>query len=482
MDCPPMGSGLYWAADAPSGGADDTKGELMRRSKVGLAMFLTSAVMLSACGSSSSGDGSGGSSGSGGVKGSGGVTGTGGHASGGATGTGGVVGSGGVNGSGGVLGSGGVSSTGGVHGTGGTLGSGGVSGSGGSGSGGSGSGGSAAGGTAGAGTGGTAGAGNSGGAGGGSTGSAGAAGGSTGVAGSGAGGNAGGAGGTSAAGGGGGHAAGGAGGATDPVLARGEYLVKSVLGCVGCHTPSGGASLSGTDCFVNSNGSCLSSANLTNDDTGIKNFTKQQIEDAFRLGKYPNDPTKYLFANMPYYQFTNVSDSDADAIVAYLRTVPAVSHTVQANTAPYNTRPTSPENAAVSPNALPAASPVAGPTNGKYLATLVCVTCHTVDLANSTPKLIDASKAFQGGRIVTTTVNNATKMLQSANLTPDGTGLMSWNVTQVANAITTAKDKNSVALCGMRALANMTPSDATDIASYLLSIPPVANTITMTCQ
>jgi mono/diheme cytochrome c family protein len=276
--------------------------------------------------------------------------------------------------------------------------------------------------------------------------------------------------------------AGGAGGGADPLVARGEYLAKNVLGCAGCHTPQGGASFSGTDCFVNSNGSCLSSANLTNDDTGLKNLSKQQIEDAFRLGKYPNDPTKYLFANMPYYQFANVSDNDADAIVAYLRTLPAVAHAVQANTAPYNVRPTSPENAAVSPNTLPAASPVAGPTNGKYLATLVCVNCHTVDLASSTPKIIDASKAFQGGRSVTTTVNGNSKTLQSANLTPDASGLMSWNITQVANAITMAKDKNGVALCGMRALANMTPSDASDIASYLLAIPPVANTITMTCQ
>jgi hypothetical protein len=34
----------------------------------------------------------------------------------------------------------------------------------------------------------------------------------------------------------------------------------------------------------------------------------------------------------------------------------------------------------------------------------------------------------------------------------------------------------------MRALANMTASDAIDIGTYLLSIPAVANAITMTCQ
>ena len=120
--------------------------------------------------------------------------------------------------------------------------------------------------------------------------------------------------------------------------------------------------------------------------------------------------------------------------------------------------------------------------NGKYLAILVCVNCHTVDLTGSRPTNLDVGKAFEGGRVVTSTANGITTTAQSANLTPDASGLMSWNITQVANAITTAKDKNGVALCGMRALANMTPSDATDIASYLLAIPAVANTITMTCQ
>ena len=122
-----------------------------------------------------------------------------------------------------------------------------------------------------------------------------------------------------------------------------------------------------------------------------------------------------------------------------------------------------------------------GPANGKYLATLACATCHTVN-ATGTPTHIDATKAFQGGKIVNATVNGTSKMVQSANLTPDATGLMTWNVSQIAAAITTAKDKNGVALCGMRALTNMSTSDAIDIGTYLLGIPAVANTRTMTCQ
>ena len=227
---------------------------------------------------------------------------------------------------------------------------------------------------------------------------------------------------------------------------------------------------------------CLSSANLTNDATGLKNLTDQQIKDAFTKGMDPDETGKFLFANMPYYQFGNLVSADADAIVAYLRTVPAASHTVAANTPPYDVQPSAPEWAAVDPTALPNAGSAAGPTNGKYLATLVCATCHTVTVSTANPLHIDATKAFQGGKVVSATVNSVAKSVQTSNLTPDATGIMGYNATQVAAAITTAKDKNSVAICGMRALANMTSSDANDIGTYLLGIPPVANTITMTCQ
>ena len=425
----------------------------------------------------------------------------------------------GTGGSGGAAGhtggTGGASHTGGASGGGGASHSGGVGGGGAAGIGGAagggvaGNGGSAGGGAAGAaGTGGAAGVGggtnNGGHAGGGSSGG--------GTAGGGAGGTGGSAG---AAGGGAGGSAGAAGGAGGAVLTtqqmRGQYLVTSVLGCAGCHTPQGGAQLSGVDCFVKTapattgaagaggigaagagggNGGaggagvspCLSSANLTNDATGLKNLTDQQIKDAFTKGMDPDATGKYLFANMPYYQFGTLSSDDADAIVAYLRTVPGVSHTVQANTSPYDVQPSSPEWAAVDPTALPAAGSATGAANGKYLATLACATCHTVTVSGANPLHIDATKAFQGGKLVNTTVNGAAKTVQTSNLTPDATGIMGWTATQVATAITTAKDNTGATICGMRALGNMTTSDATDIGSYLLGIPSVANTITMTCQ
>lgn len=418
-----------------------------------LATMVAGGALLTGCGSDSTP-----ASGSGGR---GGATGSGGRAA-----TGGSTGSGGTSATGGAVGSGGGA---------GGLSSGGVGG------------GNATGGAAGS-AGGSAGAGQAGGGAGGALGGAGGSaavggrGGAGGGAGAGVGGSAGQAGAGGAAGSAGGSAGMGGMGGANPIVARGEYLVKNVLGCVGCHTPSGGSLLSGVDCFVNSNGSCLSSPNLTNDATGLRNLTDQQIKDAITLGKSTHQAGKYLFANMPYFQFANLTGADTSAIVAFLRSLPGVAHQVAPNTAPYDVAPSAPQNAAVDPTYLPSGGTSASVSNGKYLATLACVTCHTVDVANATPKIIDGARAFQGGKIVNATVSGAARMVQTANLTPHETGIAGWTAAQVATAITAARDRNGATICGMRSLPNMAPSDASDIGAYLLAIPPAINALTMTCQ
>ena len=339
--------------------------------------------------------------------------------------------------------------------------------------------------------------------------------------------------------------------ATDgPVLtaqeSRGQYLVKSVLGCPGCHTPqlaNGGGPdntkfLAGVACFSKgaTAADCLNSANLTNDATGLKNLTDQQIKDAFTAGIYPLSPdagTEYLFAQMPYYQFAFLTSADADAIVAFLRTVTAVPTptTTAPNGGTFATRPTAAQWATPSLAALPSpATPDAGATdaatdaaatdaaatadgggatasqsNGKYLAALLCSTCHTVNTAATAPLEIDVTKAFEGGKTATVTVTvpadggtdaaadggadagdaaatmTESKQIESANLTPDTTGLSTWTAAQIDTAVTTAKDNEGRAICGMRAFSGLTASDTMDIANYLQAIPAVANTIAPTC-
>jgi hypothetical protein len=71
--------------------------------------------------------------------------------------------------------------------------------------------------------------------------------------------------------------------------------------------------------------------------------------------------------------------------------------------------------------------------------------------------------------------------VESANLTPDSTGIMSYSQAQLTTAVQGAKDKMSRSICGMRANSGISAQDAMDLAGYLLSIPPVSNATGLTC-
>jgi mono/diheme cytochrome c family protein len=281
--------------------------------------------------------------------------------------------------------------------------------------------------------------------------------------------------------------------------ARGQYLV-TLLGCGNCHSPKvAGTSmvdttklLSGIDCFVTGAGVCLSSANLTNDESGIKGLTDDQVIAALRDGVFESAAdagNTYLFDRMPYYQFNNLTDTDAKDIVAYLRAIPPVAHKVSAAMGMYATRPTAPEDLPVKVAELPIASTVNASTdNGKYLAALNCLNCHTLPLTADggavMPKKRDPSKAFQGGVSQTANLGDAgMKMFTSANLTPATNGLMGLTPDQIATEIKTGKNQKGQMLCApMRAFPALTDADAKDIATYLLAIPPVMGPPTTTCN
>jgi len=89
--------------------------------------------------------------------------------------------------------------------------------------------------------------------------------------------------------------------------------------------------------------------------------------------------------------------------------------------------------------------------------------------------------AGDGGATDAATTMTVSKSIESANLTPDVTGLQAWTAAQISTAITAATDNMNRSICGMRANKAITASDATDIANYLKAIPAVANTPTPTC-
>jgi mono/diheme cytochrome c family protein len=282
---------------------------------------------------------------------------------------------------------------------------------------------------------------------------------------------------------------------------RGQYIVEAVVGCSDCHTPrlpTGAPDmtkfLAGVDCFIDADPvdggqGCLSSANLTNHASGLASRSDAEIKELFMNGKRPDG--KFLVNVMPYYTLHNLKPEDADAIVAYLRTVPGIDHTVTARQAPFDNIPAA--SAPVDPSAIPNAGDAgleagANLDNGKYLAQFACLECHTKHTAPGTPQAIDMSKAFAGDEIFPSAALGLPSPpfpaeIITANLTPDDTGLKGWTVGQIMTAMKQGKDRTNGGLCPPMpagptgAFGKLTDDDAKDIASYVHGLSPVVNAI-----
>ena len=316
-------------------------------------------------------------------------------------------------------------------------------------------------------------------------------------------------------------------------VTRGRYIMNTLGACTFCHTPlnpDGSRDttrlFAGVDCLVDIDPAtagfgCVSSRNLTNDVTGLKNKTDQEIKNAFTMGTRTDG--KILAPIMPYYIFHNMTESDKDAVVAYLRTVPAISHTVMPNEQPWagindgvvatcnmlGTQGTTACKADfIDPATLP--MPVAGYANqaaalrGRYLAGQVglCVDCHTPELPHVPvnnpipplfPRPLDVSKFYTGGRVFLRDqlglVDPSYPMfINTRNLTPDATGLMGYTLTDIKNAVALGKDRQGKAVCAgthgslISPYAALDQSDQDDIANYVASLAPVVHDTSPDCQ
>lgn len=132
--------------------------------------------------------------------------------------------------------------------------------------------------------------------------------------------------------------------APDPVK-RGEYLVK-VMVCTDCHTPGhflGKADksqyLAGSDVgfFIPGLG-YFYGRNLTPDDeTGLGRWSNEDIVKALRTGVRPDG--RVLSPNMPWESFANLTDEDANAIAAYLKSLKPIRREAPPVTGPDQTAP-----------------------------------------------------------------------------------------------------------------------------------------------
>jgi mono/diheme cytochrome c family protein len=122
--------------------------------------------------------------------------------------------------------------------------------------------------------------------------------------------------------------------AADPAAERGKYLV-TIASCHDCHTPGYFLGkpdmtrfLGGSDVGFELPGlGVFHGPNITPDkETGIGAWTDAQVIAALQKGVRPDG--RMLAPIMPWHAFANFTPQDAQAIVAYLRSVPPVKNKV----------------------------------------------------------------------------------------------------------------------------------------------------------
>jgi len=290
---------------------------------------------------------------------------------------------------------------------------------------------------------------------------------------------------------------------------RGEYLVKTVGACGDCHTPINFMTgqpdntrfLAGMPGMFQIPGrgpdggpGIIGSRNLTSDmTTGLGSWTDDQIKRALLDGV--DKDGKALFPIMPYYVLHNMSAADSDAIVAYLRTVPAVVNAIPAKNFDLpGPAPSVPANRIPNPT-LPTTDPnYASAMRGKYLAGNfgVCMECHTEHVQTPGMVPLNLDKLFAGGEgFVSAALGlppSFPQVIYSLNITPHATGVQGWTAAAVATAIKTGVEKDGMRLCPpmpsgpMMAFSGITDNDARDIGNYIMSLPPIANTVPLVCH
>ncbi len=286
------------------------------------------------------------------------------------------------------------------------------------------------------------------------------------------------------------------------LVARGEYLVRHVSLCGDCHTPidlDTGAPdpalwLAGNPAFIDIDPldpdfGLLPSKNLT----AVAGWAADQIKDAFQNGNAPSGP---LAAVMPYWVFHNMSDADADAIVAYLQSLDFIENVIPARQDPWNVVAPAPPiaDSDIPQTTLTKDDPdYESAVRGRYLTGMasLCADCHTPELAPGSETLVDYTMLFAGGRAFPREAFGLgdpwPALIYTRNITPHATGIAGWTAAQVRIALQDGTDDDGDGLCPpmpsgpMGAFAGMTDEDAIDIGNYITTMPGIDNTIAEDC-
>jgi mono/diheme cytochrome c family protein len=266
------------------------------------------------------------------------------------------------------------------------------------------------------------------------------------------------------------------------LIARGQYVFAVAGGCA-CHSDPKGTPHAGGRAFPIPFGTVYST-NITQDkETGLGDWTDQQIRDAMVKGLRPDGSR--LLPVMPYEAYSGMIPEDLTALIAYLRTLKPV-------------KKATPEIKSWAPlvrslgvplwlkvfgrfNSSTTGTPKSGGQRGRYLVNHValCGDCHTPRNFLGVP---DRSRYLAGASKEIGPLGEAIP-----NITPDqATGIGDWKREDIAELLLTGTKPDLDNVQGLMAeviqgtpygYKDMKREDALAIADYLKSVPPIKNKI-----
>jgi mono/diheme cytochrome c family protein len=253
---------------------------------------------------------------------------------------------------------------------------------------------------------------------------------------------------------------------------RGKYLVEGVLTCGNCHSPrgpggvidaarlySGGPQEWDTPAFK------VKGSNITPDrDTGIGSWSADDLKKAIVEGTRPSGVQ--LAPIMPYGFYKVFTPGDLDAVVAYLRSVPAVKNETQPPVYKAPMHVEVPRGGEKPMSEAELRDPV---KRGFYLVTIAhCMECHTPMVRGQRDLLNDLGKGgfeFRGPWGVSV-ARNITSHKEK--------GIGDWSDAEIKRAITQGVRKDGTRLkppMGYEWYARMTDEDLSAMVAYLRTVP-----------
>ncbi len=259
--------------------------------------------------------------------------------------------------------------------------------------------------------------------------------------------------------------------AAETPLERGTYLMRGIVACGNCHTPKGPDGIALPDREL-AGGLVIDTPvfravvpNITPDnETGIGKWTGDQLVAAIREGKRPDG--SIIGPPMPIEMYRAMSDSDARAIVAYLRAIEPIRNATEKST--YRI----PLPASYGPPVghvadVPPANKLA---YGKYLSDIGhCMDCHSPLVRGQ----LDLTRAGMGGRELGAFPSGVTVTANLTSANPDG--IAKWTDAQVKQSLVTGirpDGRHLVRLMAFDWYKTIASKDLDALVAYLRTLKP----------